>query len=937
MKQIEDRPMVLNDSTNQNNPQGVLERWTGPIPDTQITITNQAFLKGLFGDDWRRVHVNAFREVVDHAGPGAWQGSYASTRVGDWICNLEDWQANQFYTVSLFGDLGDGKARRSRSFFQEQRVLVIDDVGEVGALGAKAGVDVLEGRLAPSFIVESSEGNYQIGYIFKVGQKDADLMSRLVESMIRDGLGLDKDPGMKSISRIVRLPNGINNKQKYGVGGWQCRLRLWEPGRQYTVEEIISGWDLKLDPPRNGTGSRWAGGDQVNWSGSGKGGGNGEANFVMRVLERGGLLGYSQNNGYIQCVCPNESAHTIHDGRTGFSPEEGFSCFHGSCQDLSTKDLISWLKREYSTVWNEIREEVHPREEFNAEEVFAGYIQKPGPIGIVGGTDVDGVGAGAGVGVGSFKEVLGQLLARARSLTNSDGLLEEIEDILLAGKNLNNAVALGQVMHEISETGFATKTELKDLLKQRKRDSRLNRVNAQVGGALADAWVFVVPLCKFYHVEKKIGTSIAGFNQCESGDMTLDGAPLPASHTFKEQGGRNVDGLTWKPCRMNEVSDQLLYYHGRLMLNVYEPPDPLIPNGDGSRVRLWWELMMHLVPNLEERNAFVQHMAATIQEPGRKINWQILFQGAMGIGKDALIKPMMRYFRGAAREVSKEDLDQGWGDYKAKRKLLVFSEVWRPRDRQFANSIKTMAADTSGGLDAINMKGGSIIEQPNLYSIIAMSNHEDALHLEHGERRWFVIEAFDVEVLPQRFYREYFAWLEAGGWQDVIAWLMSIDLSRFSWDRLPFHTEASQKLREAGRSTSMQYLHDLMKARDFPFNGDLISLGQVEAFLLTSNLFNQGGKKAVNRQILAKDLVEIGCIPVKKRGRRTARVRGKKVQHTTPHLYTLDDVEKFRQMSEAELYDYCPKELFVNSYKKFDENGQIRENQENSDSGETRH
>ena len=232
--------MVLKDSTNENNTQAV-SNWTGAIPDTQVTITNRAFLEGIFGDDWARVHVNSFREVVDHAGPGAWSGTHASERIGDWICNLEDWQANQFYTVSIFGTLSDGRARRSRAFFQEQRVLVLDDIGEAGALGAKAGVEVLEGKLAPSFIVETSPGNYQIGYIFDVGQTDADLMGRLVESMIRDGLGLDRDPGMKSISRIVRLPVGINNKEKYGPGGWQCRLRLWEPGRRYSVEQIVGG------------------------------------------------------------------------------------------------------------------------------------------------------------------------------------------------------------------------------------------------------------------------------------------------------------------------------------------------------------------------------------------------------------------------------------------------------------------------------------------------------------------------------------------------------------------------------------------------------------------------------------------------------------------------------------------------------------------------
>lgn len=360
------------------------------------------------------------------------------------------------------------------------------------------------------------------------------------------------------------------------------------------------------------------------------------------------------------------------------------------------------------------------------------------------------------------------------------------------------------------------------------------------------------------------------------------------------------------------------------MFNTYIPPERIEPIGDGSILGPWWELVTHIVPQDEERYMFLQHMAATVQQPQRKINWQILIQGAAGIGKDALLTPVVRYFGSAAAEVSKEELDAGWGDTRAHKKVLVFSEVWRPGDRQFANSIKTLAADTASGLDKLNLKGGSIIEQRNLYSIYCMSNHEDALHIDPDERRWFVLQAFNIPVMPVGWYVEYYNWIDRGGWKNVISWLMALDLSDFAWGRLPFHTEASAQLREAGRSNSAQYLADLLEAGEFPFNGELVSLGQVEAFVAHSHMINGGQRKTINRNILAKELVEIGCLKLHKRGRRSLRVDGKKIQQQTPILYVLENEEIYNAMSEPELYDACPENLFINDFKKFDEKGNIR-------------
>jgi len=95
------------------------------------------------------------------------------------------------------------------------------------------------------YLIETSPGNYQAGYILANPLTDQNEATRLINAIIAKGLS---DPGATGVARWARLPNGINGKEKYkseSGDASQCRLVRWNPERSYTLKKMAVG--LKLD------------------------------------------------------------------------------------------------------------------------------------------------------------------------------------------------------------------------------------------------------------------------------------------------------------------------------------------------------------------------------------------------------------------------------------------------------------------------------------------------------------------------------------------------------------------------------------------------------------------------------------------------------------------------------------------------------------------
>lgn len=185
-------------------------------------ITNQDFLREAFSVDLAlqtsaRPVLVSFRGSPSGAvnwGGIAYNGSNAP----------ESTTANNYYSISTFRPEKDGSCRRRKSAFFTQFVIVFDDVtSKIIANKKKAQIPIDRIRVPPSFVIETSSENYQVGFFLKEPITDARIADSLSDAIIRAGLS---DLGATGpTARLMRLPRGC-------------------PDKRYSMTDIIRGFDL---------------------------------------------------------------------------------------------------------------------------------------------------------------------------------------------------------------------------------------------------------------------------------------------------------------------------------------------------------------------------------------------------------------------------------------------------------------------------------------------------------------------------------------------------------------------------------------------------------------------------------------------------------------------------------------------------------------------
>jgi hypothetical protein len=188
------------------------------ITPTPLIITNEQFLQVIFDADWRDAHVCGF--VEDPSGPisrGLWRGNRFGRLSTDERNALRE--MNSYFVISTFDDdRASGQALRRKNLFRACHAIVVDDVGTK--------VPLKDPRLLrpPTWILETSPGNYQFGYRLKEPEPDARRVEALLTGMARALTTSGRDPGMTGVTRYVRLPQGVNMKAGLGPGGFRLRM-----------------------------------------------------------------------------------------------------------------------------------------------------------------------------------------------------------------------------------------------------------------------------------------------------------------------------------------------------------------------------------------------------------------------------------------------------------------------------------------------------------------------------------------------------------------------------------------------------------------------------------------------------------------------------------------------------------------------------------------
>ena len=302
-------------------------------------ITNTDFLMGVFGEllGTERPVIVSFTGNPGAVNKGAWFGK-------PWVVDkvLMPVNQNNYTSFATYTPDAEGKYRRQKKQFASLYAVMLDDIG------GKVPFDRI--TLLPSWRIETSMDNFQLGYILETPISDAFQADCLVTAIIEAGL---TDPGAGGpCSRLGRLPVAINGKHLDEEGiAWPCQLHDWEPQRRYTVQQIIEGLQLELkesSQQRRSLGLKADASseifeDQVHIP-------RANENPVVAILKKSGLYKQPLGNGKHDVSCPWLSEHTgqVDQGAAYFEPSEsyplgGFKCLHGHCKERRVSVLYNFL------------------------------------------------------------------------------------------------------------------------------------------------------------------------------------------------------------------------------------------------------------------------------------------------------------------------------------------------------------------------------------------------------------------------------------------------------------------------------------------------------------------------------------------------------------------------------------------------------------------
>lgn len=248
---------------------------------------------------------------------------------------------NWYFTLSTYAP-ANGEYRRRKQQFTRAWGVMLDDLGTKAAPLSR-----LE-ALPPSYVIETSPGNHQAGYLFDEPCADLKRVEALQDALAAAGLC---DPGAKGPSaRVGRLPVGINGKYSPAP---RCRLVEFHPDRRYSIDQIVEG--LELAPPAKGerTAKKSPGkpkAQAVERDEADVYVPRATENAVLSALRQRGLYKRPLGDGRHDITCPWVHEHTdqIDHGSAYFEPSDlyplgGFKCQHSHGESKRIGALLAFL------------------------------------------------------------------------------------------------------------------------------------------------------------------------------------------------------------------------------------------------------------------------------------------------------------------------------------------------------------------------------------------------------------------------------------------------------------------------------------------------------------------------------------------------------------------------------------------------------------------
>ena len=646
-------------------------------------------------------------------------------------------EANHYFSIATM--LPETRGRSDRNIAQHS-LIVLDDVGTKVPL-EKVDQELTAKGINPTAVVETSPGNYSwfFALAVPVDPRNSHPARLAILEAVRQAikiLGLS-DPAVQDASRYMRLPAGVNSKEKNkNPDGtfWRPRVTQLHPGRAYSLYAwgnvllrdrlgVIEYDKLAkagtLADTMNAMLATVPGLGPTSRAGIGVSARNASMNDPMVLLAA--KIGLdpkpSSRTGVIEAHCPNEIDHSDGDlSGFAFIREGKCKCQHAHCQHLTSDKMLEMMCETYD-------------EDIRLGLALGKYVELS-PGGAVTDATTHEIIPRSGRSFLAAAAFLGPENSRSGGLSLSSGELNDKNSDLSSPRPASNP----EDVFNQAEAMAA-------------RDAAKAQERTQMVAALRGRFVSIPLIEGFYDMKEHRLTTAGSLENDQDVLRVFKKGPSGekrASNRLLNMGLKQVSGIAKVPGAGLFVQQPDDAGVMRECVNLFRGTT-LLPWGVGGIAGLpmaWLTLVEYVIPVPAEREYFLSVLAYRVQNPDKPMPVIMGILGQPGIGKDVMLKPLYAVFGEHNCEAINADRLLGEFNEVLTNQFIVLSE-FKSTPAIYAR-LKDLTGDASPRV-AINPKYGKPYKLKINPMFYFTANDPDALHgMTLEDRRFFPIKSSAV-------------------------------------------------------------------------------------------------------------------------------------------------------------------------------------------------
>ena len=281
---------------------------------------------------------------------------------------------------------------------------------------------------------------------------------------------------------------------------------------------------------------------------------------------------------------------------------------------------------------------------------------------------------------------------------------------------------------------------------------------------------------------------------------------------------RKFESMVYLPWESEVVSNG----HSGRSYNIWRDSGIAPTPGD---VTVFLEHMAYMFPDEAERELAIDYLALLVRRPAVKVNFAMLVKSRQGTGKSWLGSLIARIIgEPNVTRPSNTAVVEKYTDWQLGAQLAIIEELMAMGRMEVANRLKPAITDH---YLSIRPMYGRVYTVPNRLNFLCFTNHDDALPLESGDRRWLVFFS-EAARESEAYYERLFAFLKGDGPAHVAHWLSQRHVKLNPMGTAP-KTRGKEEMLNLSMGDAEQHLSDLLAEGAAPFDFGLVRLDEVLA------------------------------------------------------------------------------------------------------------